>query len=203
MKVLAGTIIIGTCLFVGTEAFQCPRIASCVEENVTKSQGVNNSSVSREQLMSSLTVSLVSSQKMLQYEGTLLVVLTTINVIWVSYSTCVYIQFIFGNETLPKGIYKPAVTINNYLSFTLQQCYILLVFRNRLAFPKDKHINFFYCCQSTIIHLENINCTLQKCVSHAVGLPDHWESNWDTNCKHHDGITCMGVHPLYRWTKMI
>ena len=69
MKVLAGTIIIGVCLSVGTEAFQCPRIASCDEENVTKS-GVNGSSVSREQLISSLTVSLVSSQKMIQYEGT-------------------------------------------------------------------------------------------------------------------------------------
>ena len=71
--VLASIIIVtvGASLLTGTDAFQCSRMVSCVEEDMSKLFGLNSSSMSREQLVPYLTVSPVSSLKMFEYQGML------------------------------------------------------------------------------------------------------------------------------------
>ena len=51
MDVLVQTFILGLCL--AAEAFQCPTMDSCVEAPVTKLFGVDSSSVSKDQIVSS------------------------------------------------------------------------------------------------------------------------------------------------------
>ena len=74
MDVLVQTFILGLCL--AAEAFQCPTMDSCVEAPVTKLFGVDSSSVSKDQIVSSLIVTQVSSLKLLEYKGMLPVYLT-------------------------------------------------------------------------------------------------------------------------------